>query len=387
MTVDSMSGMCFFEHFGDYVIRDMEAAKESGVKIAGIYCIFAPVELIYAAGALPVGLCGKKQESIDVAETILPTTLCPLIKSSFGYAVSNTCPFFEASDFIIGETTCDGKKKMFELMGQIKTLHLMHLPYTLHQQDALDYWYAQIHHLKTFLEEQTGNTIHPDDLACQIKWQNQIRLHFQKLMELNRLGNGRSPIKGMDLLPLMESKGFVMDIPGYLKQLDKVMNELQARQEKEHKDAKAAKRILLTGTPLGKGSEKVLRLIEEVGGVVVCMENCTGIKGIYTLVDETCADPFLAIAKRYLETPCACMTPNERRIELVSSLIEDYGIQGVVDLSWQCCTTYQVESVSLKKTVEERFDIPFINISTDYSTADMGQLRVRIEAFIELITG
>ena len=233
MMRDSMSGRWFFENFGEYVIRDMENAKDNGVKIAGIYCIFAPVELIYAAGALPVGLCGKKQEPIDAAETILPATLCPLIKSSFGYAVSNTCPFFEASDFIIGETTCDGKKKMFELMAQIKPLHLMHLPYTSHHSDAIDFWYAQIIRLKVFLEEQTGNTIHPDNLVCQIKWLNQVRLRFQTLMELNRPETGNSPFKGMDLLPVMESKGFVMDIPGYLEQLDRLIEELRIEQDEQ----------------------------------------------------------------------------------------------------------------------------------------------------------
>jgi benzoyl-CoA reductase/2-hydroxyglutaryl-CoA dehydratase subunit BcrC/BadD/HgdB len=191
---------CFFERFGEYAIKDMLTAKDNNVKIAGIYCIFAPVELIYAAGAVPVGLCGKKQESIDAAEKILPTTLCPLIKSSFGYAVSNTCPFFEASDFIVGETTCDGKKKMFELMAQIKPLHLMHLPYSSYHPDALDYWHTQLLRLKDFLEQQTGNTIHPDELTRQISWQNQIRLRFQRLMELNRPETGHSPLKGKDLL-------------------------------------------------------------------------------------------------------------------------------------------------------------------------------------------
>jgi benzoyl-CoA reductase/2-hydroxyglutaryl-CoA dehydratase subunit BcrC/BadD/HgdB len=136
---------------------------------------------------------------------------------------------------------------------------------------------------------------------------------------------------------------------------------------------------------LGKGSEKVLRLIEQAGAVVVCMENCTGIKGIYQLVDENDPDPLMAIARAYLQTPCACMTPNKARVELIGRLATEYGADAVVDLSWQCCHPYHIESASLRKMVEDSLHLPFLNIATDYSGSDTGQLRTRIEAFIELI--
>ena len=125
--------LAYFEAFSERSLVDLDDCKEQGIKIAGFYCIFVPTEIIRAAGAVPVALCGKKQEPISKAEEILPANLCPLIKSSYGYALTDTCPFFAASDFIIGETTCDGKKKMFELLGNLKPLHLMHLPYTQDQ--------------------------------------------------------------------------------------------------------------------------------------------------------------------------------------------------------------------------------------------------------------
>lgn len=94
----------------------IEKAKEDGRKAVGLYCLYAPVELVVAADAIPLPLCGTRNDPIADAEKILPRNLCPLIKSSFGFAVTDTCPFFHFSDFLVVETTCDGKKKMFELL-------------------------------------------------------------------------------------------------------------------------------------------------------------------------------------------------------------------------------------------------------------------------------
>lgn len=360
----------------------MESAAADGKKIAGIYCIFAPSELIRAAGAVPVGLCGKQQAPIPAAEEVLPAALCPLIKSSYGYAVTDTCPFFAASDFIVAETTCDGKKKMFELLADLKPLHLMHLPYTRDLSAGLEYWHAGVLRLRDFLEAQTGNRIRDNELRRQIQLHNRMRKSFQQLMQLNR--PGREPVPGMDLLPVLESKGFAVDLENYLDLIDQLIAEIRASQEKNiHADRP---RILLTGTPLGKGSEKVLRMIEDAGAVVVGMENCSGIKGMYQLVDEEDPDPFMAIARRYLETPCACMTPNSNRMALISQLIYELGVDGVVDLSWQCCHPYQIESNAVERRAEGAAGVPYLNVSTDYSESDTGQLRVRIEAFLEVIT-
>jgi benzoyl-CoA reductase/2-hydroxyglutaryl-CoA dehydratase subunit BcrC/BadD/HgdB len=379
-----LSAYSQFESFSENSLRELETAKEAQVKVAGTYCLFAPTELIRAAGVIPVSLCGKQQAPIAAAEQTLPAALCPLIKSSYGFAITNSCPFFDAADFIIGETTCDGKKKMFEFMTKLKPLHLMHLPYTSGYPATLEFWYAEILRLKTFLEDQTGVPIRADDVAYQINLQNQVRLSFQRLMELNQ--PRRKPITGGLLLPVMESKGFAVDIEKYLALLARLIDEFESSPD-NYQSPSQGPRILLTGTPIGKGSDKVLRLIEEAGGIVVCMENCTGIKGIYSLVDETSSDPFRAIAKRYLEIPCSCMTPNTGRFEMIERLIQEYQVDGVVDLSWQCCHTYTIESGSIQRCVKEKHNIPFLHIATDYSPSDTGQLAVRIGAFLELLGG
>lgn len=371
-----------FQRFAELSVDALDQARANGRRIAGIYCIFAPVELIRAAGAVPVGLCGKQQAPIAAAEESLPTALCPLIKSSYGYAVTNTCPFFEASDFIVGETTCDGKKKMFELMGRLKSLHLMQLPYNQDRPEALAYWHSEVLRLKAFLEEQTGNRIEADALNYEIRLHNRMRQAFQKLMTLN--GCGQEPINGMRFLPVLESKGFAVDLESYVGLLDALYQETAGASRKEDPGT-GRPRILLTGTPLGKGSEKLLRLIEDAGAVVVAMENCTGIKSCYQLVDENDPDPVRAIARHYLDTPCACMTPNNRRTGLIRQLIDELDVDGVVDMAWQCCHPYEIESASLRPSIYAAGRVPCIHISTDYSESDTGQLAVRIEAFLIML--
>ncbi|MFH1156881.1 MAG: double-cubane-cluster-containing anaerobic reductase [Pseudomonadota bacterium] len=372
-----------FDSFSEHALGYLDEIKEQGTLVAGIYCIYAPVEIIRAAGSVPVGLCGKKQEPIARAEQELPANLCPLIKSSYGYAAGNTCPYFAFSDVIIGETTCDGKKKMFELMSRIKPVHLMHLPYTSAGSHALEFWYSEVRRLAGYMESLTGKTIDVPELRRQIALQNRIRLLFQKLLSFFET---RAPLSGMELLPVHESKGFIVDPERYCDQLTKLIADLEAMEARKEADQHpGAPRVLLTGTPLGKGSEKVLRAIEDSGAVVVCMENCTGLKSIYSLVDEEDPDPFRAIARYYLSIPCSCMTPNTGRMSLLSELVERFHIDAVVDLTWQACHTYNIESSSVKTMLAETHQVPVLHLETDYHPSDAGQIRVRIEAFLEMI--
>ena len=376
---------CFprFENWAEKSLLDLDTARREGAKIAGVFCTYAPLELVRAAGAVPVSLCGKKQEPISAAEKHLPANLCPLIKSSYGYAVTDTCPFFAASDFILGETTCDGKKKMFELLQEIKPLHLLHLPYLQDDDTALAFWMDQIQRMQAFLEQATGQRITQDQVRQQIRDANRVRGLLKEIAYL--ASDHPVPISGLDAMRVFESSSFVVNLPefaGLLETLVQELTEMKARGLSVR--GPDAPRILLTGCPVGKGSDKVLKLIEDSGAVVVCLENCTGFKNFDLLVDET-GDPFEALARRYLRTPCSCMTPNQGRFDLISRLTRDFKVQGIVDQTWQCCHTYNVEAHGIKTLAEQTLNIPFLHIETDYSESDTEQLRTRIEAFLEVV--
>ncbi|MEN6439139.1 MAG: double-cubane-cluster-containing anaerobic reductase [Syntrophobacter sp.] len=373
----------YFESVGERCLLDLAEQREAGTKVVGVYCLFAPTELIRAAGAIPVSLCGKKEAPIPHAEKVLPVNLCPLIKSSYGYAMTDTCPYFSASDLLVGETTCDGKKKMFEFLGRIKPLFLMHLPHTSEGDGALRYWLSEILALRDFLETHTGIKVEPKELRKQITIHNRIRKLVRRISDANA---GRNVLlSGLDMMTVMETKSFSVDLDDYLLKLEQFAGQLDSMATQEVTSTWSnAPRILLTGCPAGKGSEKVLRLIEECGGIVVCQENCTGVKGLDLLVDESQPDPFLALAQRYLRIPCSCITPNSGRLALLRNLIEEYRIDGVVDLTWQCCHTYNIESRLVGDMVEANYNLPFLHLETDYSNSDIEQLRTRIEAFLEM---
>jgi benzoyl-CoA reductase/2-hydroxyglutaryl-CoA dehydratase subunit BcrC/BadD/HgdB len=145
-------------------------------------------------------------------------------------------------------------------------------------------------------------------------------------------------------------------------------------------------RVLLTGVPLVHGAERVMELIESCGAVVVCMENCTGLKPILEDVDlHSEPDPIRAIAQKYYHLPCSVMTPNRRRLETLRTLAAKFRPDCVIELVWQACLTYDVESYHVRKLAEEELRLPYLKITTDYSPADSARITARVEALLETV--
>ena len=359
-------------------------AKEEGRKVIGYYCLFSPMEIALAAGAIPVSLCGSKDDPIEEAEKVLPRNLCPLIKSSYGAAATDTCTFFRLSDLVVGETTCDGKKKMFELLARFRPLHILQLPQNQDPQTALPFWSDQIEKFKERIEKETGTRITDEKLSAAIHLTNEERKAKKALMDLAK--TKPSPITGRELLTITHKIGFFMDKRKGINLIHEFINEIQTTARQGGSPfTEDAPRILLTGVPVGLDSDKVIRLIERAGAGVICFESCGGYKSV-SLIDEE-KEPLQAIAEKYLATPCSIMSPNKGRYELLGEMIEGFSVDGVVDLTWQACHTYNVESYSIGKFVEEKFHLPFLHLETDYSESDTEQLRVRIEAFLEMVKG
>lgn len=363
----------------------IKEAHEAGKKVVGMYCMFSPQEIALAADAISVSLCGTAQGPIEAAEQELPRNLCPLIKSSYGFAITDACPYFSFSDILLAETTCDGKKKMYELMGKMKPMHVMNLPQTAEGEDALNIWHNEMKKFKTYLEGQLGVEITDDKLRDAINLMNRERNVMKKLHKLNM--HNPAPMTGMDMMLAQWLKGFNVDKEYGIDLIERLVAEVEENMGKGiYAFDEKAPRILLTGCPIGSGSEKVLRALEDAGASVVALENCTGYKPLEVMVDEDPnKDPLLALAEKYLQTPCSCMTPNNPRFDLIKRMSEEYEVDGVVDLTWVACHTYAIESFTLKKFVEEELNLPFIQIETDYSDSDTGQVKTRVEAFLETI--
>ena len=369
-----------FNAITDRNVLALQEAKAAGKKVVGQYCIYSPLEIALAAGAIPVSLCGTKNDSISAAESMLPRSLCPLIKSSFGFALQDSCPYLAASDIVVADATCDGKKKMYELLNAYKPVMLLQLP-QIQDENAVAYWRGQFAGLVARLEHDFNVSISDEKLLDAIRLTNRLRNALKAVLDLAR--RKPSPLTGMDILSLCFRASFMPDYEQCIGLLNDIAAELGKAAPEDLPPE--GPRILLTGVPVGMGSHKVVQLLEACGARVVCIDNCTCYKKVLLQMDET-RDPLSELAARYLATHCAVMSPNPHRYEVLRDLSQAFQIDAVVDLTWQGCQTYDVESWSVKKFVREELRLPFLQIVTDYSETDTEQLKVRIEAFLEMLS-
>ncbi|MDP4108389.1 MAG: double-cubane-cluster-containing anaerobic reductase [Bacillota bacterium] len=361
----------------------LKKMKEEGRRIVGVFCTYTPWELIDAADAAAVVLCGIGDENMPAAEKRLPKNLCPLIKASYGGAVADRCPFFYFSDMVLGETTCDGKKKMYELMSELKHTHVMQLPPGQFGRGALEFWKASVESLKDDLEQFYGITITNDRLREAIHLRNRERKAILDFYEIGCLKP--SPISGYELNTVITSNEYAFDINKKIEALEQRIRELKDLYEREYKGKKSRPRILITGCPTHGVINKVIKRIEELGADVVGFENCCGPREKKDPIDET-IDPITAIAEKYLRVNCSVMSPNPGRFKALGEQIHDYQADGVIEVLLQACHTFAVESDSVRRFVTEEKGIPYLSITTDYSTTDQGQIDTRIGAFIELLS-
>lgn len=356
--------------------------KEQNKPMIGTFCTFMPQELPLAMGAAVVSLCATSDETIGEAERDLPRNLCPLIKSSYGFGKTDKCPYFYFSDLVVGETTCDGKKKMYEHMGDFKPVHVMQLPNSPIGIDAMNLWKNEVIKLKEVLESQFDLSITEEQIKHAINLKNRER---QALKDFYALGKLNPPaISGLDILKVLYGSTFKFDRESSIVEIKEVTAKVLAEYEAGNK-LEAKPRVLITGCPIGGVTEKVVKAIEDNGATVVFFENCMGAKHVEDLVDETNPDVYAALAEKYLKIGCSCMSPNPYRFELLNKAIDEYQVDAVVDVILQACHTYAVETLSVKKFVNGEKNIPYMSVETDYSTSDVGQLGTRMAAFIEMI--
>ena len=355
-------------------------AKQRGKKVVGFFCSYTPLELVYAAGAISVGLCGKSEQGIPEAEAHLPKTLCPLIKASYGMALTDQCPFFYFSDGILAETTCDGKKKMYELMGRIKPVHVMNLPQGKDQALALDAWTEEVKRAARFLEGLFNVTITPENLHDAIVYRNKVRKAIVDIYEVAKLKP--SPVSGYEISTIAESADFHFTDDDLAAKLQKTAKELR---ERVRADGAGRPRVLITGCPNTGVRDKVIKRLEELGADYVCADNCSGPRTQKFLIDEN-AEPYRAIAERYLKINCSVMTPNTTRFDDIRELVREYQVDGVIEVVLHGCHTFAVEAFTTMNIVQNELGLPYLRLDTDFSQSDSGQIETRLEAFVEIMT-
>ena len=371
----------WFAQMIDHCYEYARAAKAAGRPVVGILCEYTPRELIMAAGGVPVCLCGGTAQTIPAAEQHLPANLCPLIKSTYGYHVLRSNPFLEMADLVVGETTCDGKKKMYELMAETRPMYVLELPHKSDDAEALEYWVRELAEFRAFLSRRFAREIRDDRLREAIRELNNERALRRELAELMK--SDRPPLLGRQVL---DCKSSIWAMPAALQQYAHVLRAAaRPRTGSPQANEDGRLRVLMTGVPMVQGAERVLDIVEHSGGLVGAMENCTGLKPLLEDVDAAAADPLRALAEKYFHLPCSVMTPNDRRLDVLRRLAAEYRPDCVIELIWQACLTYDVESHRIRRFTEETLALPYLRIETDYSPSDSPRIAMRVEALLETV--
>ena len=365
-------------------IKELQDAKAEGRKVIGTFCVFVPEEITLAADAVHVGLCAGADAGTELAEQIVPRNTCALIKSFIGFKMAKLCPYIESSDMIVGETTCDGKKKAYEAFNDITPTWVMEVPQTK-SPAARELWKSEILRYKAAVEELTGRTITAGKLKDAIRVVNEKRQALKRLTALRAASP--APISGRDAL-LINQISFYDDPVRFTAKINELCDELEARIKKGEGVAPAsAPRLMLSGCPMAVPNWKLPFVVESTGAVIVGEESCIGTRNSRDLVDESAdtLDGMIdALADRYMKIDCACFTPNNERLENVEALAKQVKADGVIHYSLLFCQPYTHEALKVDKTLSAA-GIPMLSIETDYSMEDVEQLKTRVEAFVETL--
>lgn len=365
-------------------IKEIQDAKANGKKVIGTFCVFVPEELTLAANAIHVGLCSGADAGTDEAEKIVPRNTCALIKSFIGFKLARICPYTESCDLVVGETTCDGKKKAYEAFGKLVPMHVMEVPQTK-TADAKQLFKSEVLRYKEALEEMTGVEITVENLRKSIFIVNEKRRALQRLSGLRAADP--APISGRDAL-LINQVSFYDDPERFTQSINALCDQIEERiAQGDGVVPTGTKRLLLSGCPMAVPNWKLPYVMESSNAVIVGEESCIGSRNIRDLVDEsvdTIEGMVDALVDRYMKIDCACFTPNEERMVNVENMAKELNADGVVHYALSFCQPYAHEAIKLQDVLSQK-GIPMLSVETGYSMEDVEQLKTRVEAFVEML--
>lgn len=386
---DRPEGMGYFDFVMSEVhglrIQEIVNERAAGKKVIGTYCVFVPEEIVRASDATMVGLCAGADFALEEVEKLLPRNTCALIKSAFGFKLGKVCPYVEASDMIVGENTCDGKKKAYEtLKDLVPYLYIMDLP-QMKSEIGRFLLRSEYIRFKSAVEELTGVTIDAERLKKGIEIVNNKRKAIHRLSQLRKADP--APISGLDAL--LANQIFFYDDPvRFTDSVNKICDELELRIKNSMGVApRGTPRIIMSGCPMAVPNWKLPWIVETSGAVIVGEESCVGERGARNLVDDSGSsveELMEAIVERYFDIDCAIYTPNPDRLNHITEMAQRVQADGVIHYGLQFCQPYLMESMPVEKALEKQ-GIPTLRIETDYSMEDVAQLKTRVEAFIEML--
>jgi benzoyl-CoA reductase/2-hydroxyglutaryl-CoA dehydratase subunit BcrC/BadD/HgdB len=368
-------------------VDEIESFRRKGGKVVGFFCLFPPIELIRASGATPIRIDSGLYCAVGPSEQLLPSDVCPLVKSALGTQILQLSPYLELCDALICPSSCGMKAKLGELLEDFTPVWRIEVPCYKDNSWARKSWQVEIRSLKANLEQLTGGKITGQALRSSITAVQKARTTFRRLIELRK--SRFPPISGRDAM-LVAQAAWYDDLERWTLKTAELCSELEDRiKSRLSVSGPDAPRILLSGSPVVWPNWKLPNLIEESGGLIVCDELCSGNQGALSesvnLEEWTVNEMLTALADRYLRpVTCPCFSPNDKRMDKLMRLIENFNVDGVVYHQLRGCYAHKIEFGRIRSALKKS-RIPVLGIETDYTQEDLGQLRTRIEAFLEML--
>lgn len=365
---------------------DFERIHPKDKKVIGTYCMMVPQELIYAAGAENVKLCTGSFTGFSIGEDITPRDACPLVKAVAGMQEIGGLSPYSDCDLMVVPITCDCKKKLASMLAESANVHVMQVPSIRQSDDLLELYVEELYNLIPAIEKAAGKEITFDSLLEGVNAVGEAQVETSKFVKLRR--SDRSIMRGTHAMAVMNALSF-MPIGDWTKAMRALNRELENRHQTDYAiTRKKLPRILLTGSPVVFPNIKLPLLIEETGGALVADETCMGDRFLYdplAVCDRTFDGYMRAMAVRSIR-PCTCPTflDSSTRIYRLKQMIKDNQVEGVVYHVLRGCLVYDFEYQLIEEELGN-LGIPVIRVETDYNEEDIEQLRIRIEAFVELI--
>lgn len=366
---------------------DFEPTYDPAAKpVIGTYCMMVPQELIYAAGAENVKLCSGSFTAFSIGEDTTPRDACPLVKAVAGMQEIGGLSPYKDCRLMIVPVTCDCKKKLASMLSDFTKVYPMQVPSIRQSDELMELYVEEMYSLIPILEEATGNKITTNSLSNAVNTVGYAQLQMSRFMHLKR----RQPIlmRGTHAMAVMNALSY-MPIEEWTTALAALNVELVQRKADDFViTRKSQPRILLTGSPVVFPNIKLPLLIEETGGALVADETCMGERYMYdplAVSDHTFDGMIRAMANRSIR-PCTCPTffDSSTRIHRLKQMIKDNQVEGIVYHVLRGCLVYDFEYQLIEEEMG-KLGIPIIRVETDYNEEDIEQLRIRIEAFVELI--
>lgn len=352
--------------------------KSDGRQKIGYFCAYTPVEVLNAAGVNHARLFkAGDSDTVAAGELYTQSVFCDFSKSCIG-GFAQGDPFYTSVDKLYNFHTCASMKRATEVVEQFVPIKLLNLPKLRDLESSRLFFRDEILELKRDLSQLTGRDISDAEVSRQIVHYNKVRQLIKRISELRKRDN--PPLSGKDFVEL--AKAFYYAPPEkLLPAYENIYNELATAKDNGSRPL----RIMVSGSIAADGDRRLLDILEdELGVSVVVEDHCAGLKPFYNTVAET-GDPYLALANGYLDqAPCARMKTLEDNVNFAGQLAREYQVDGVLYVYLKFCSCYGIT----KKPFLDHFqqlDIPVLDLSSDYSDSDHGQIKTRIEAFIEVI--